>query len=187
MARSKKAPPLFKEDPADGVSRFCPECGAALQPEATPCGTCGKPLDGRIPVPPGMPSLSLVPVGVWAGILGIFLALVTVAAAAGLLGGLGPSFTVASGAGLGRGALAMLVLAQLSVQIAVVPGLLAERRWARALYLWSLTPVILTTLILVDQANALPVTARFVGGASWLGVTALQAYLVVRGNESFTN
>lgn len=145
------------------------------------------PLAGRAPAL--SPSLRLVPDSVWAGVIEVLFALATVTVAmlpgiTGAMSGRDQSAGFTGGSGPAPLALVVLVLAPLSIRIALVPGLLGQQRWARSLYLWSLPPVVLVTLILMARADGAPPAARLAGTTLYLGLTGLQAYLVLRSGTA---
>lgn len=136
-------------------------------------------------------SLRLVPDSVWAGVIEVLFALATVTVAmlpgiTGAMSGRDQSAGFPGDRGPAPLALVVLVLAPLSIRIALVPGLLGQQRWARPLYLWSLPPVALATLILIAPWVAFP-AARLTAAVLWLGLTGLQVYLVLRSGRASTS
>jgi hypothetical protein len=135
--------------------------------------------------------LRAVPAAILAGVIEVFFAAATViiffvSGLTGMLSGLAGSLLGQRSAGTFELALAVLALAQFSVQVTLVVGLLELRKWARSLYLLSIGPIIGVTLLLVAEGVPITSVTGFIAGVVWVGTTALQVYLVVTGEPEFT-
>lgn len=174
-----------------GAAKFCSECGSSLDTDAAFCSNCGKAPGTAMALVGQMPAFASIPAAAWAGTMEVFFAMTTViiVATSGLSGAVNSVARSFLGQGSGGSLLflAILSLAQLSIQIALISGLLAQRGWARPMYLWTIGPVVFVTLVIVAQGNAIMGTPGFVAGVLWVAMTALQAALVYRNEKDFTN
>jgi hypothetical protein len=168
---------------AKTIGKFCSSCGVPLDSDAAFCLECGQPQLQAVRSGV-MPEFSMIPQAIWAGILQVFFALGSLAVLVLGFSQGGNSLTQSQPF---RGLLMLLLLfAQFSVQITLVSGLLAQRHWARPLYIWTLGPLVLSTLILVAQGEVLTGTSGFVVGVAWVGLTVLQAAMVMRNGPELT-
>jgi hypothetical protein len=173
------------------MSKFCQECGARLDSDSTFCPNCGKSINA-FAATPKLPPLSTIPDPVWAGALQVFFTIttlmaITVSGVSGVVSSFSSSLFGSSSAGVWPFLLMLLSLLMVSAQVALVSGLLGQRRWARPLYMWALGPSVIITILVVLQGEVLRGSAGFGAGCVWLALTAAQAYLVVRSEAAFTN
>lgn len=169
--------------------KFCSSCGSPLEADAAFCANCGEGqlAARRINL---MPQFGTIPRSVWVAALEVFFTLTTlVVAASGLIAAISTtqSLPAQPGGAVSAITLWLLLLVQLSIQVTLVPGFLAQRRWARALYMWTLLPIVLVTLAVVLQGEALRSTPAIAIGAAWVGLTVLQAILVIRHEADYSN
>jgi hypothetical protein len=152
-----------------------------------------------------------VPPPIWAGVIQVFFGFLTLGALLVSLVGGGASVLGGGLAGsFGRGAevervavwflaSAFFSLAELSVQFPVAVGLFGLRRWAYGVYLWSIGPIILISIILLLTRPALsaggeqakmPLGFSMVVTVGFLALLALliaQIVLVLRSKEHLVN
>ncbi len=150
-----------------------------------------------------------VPPPIWAGVVGVFWILLNMSLAfmhflMGYMGG----FSAGAAGFLGQQAQAerfalwvmlsaLYYLIQLSFQAPLTCGFFQQKRWAYGLYLWSVGPLILLSLMLRIVAPAgkmlgnmsplLLISLSTVGWFLILGLTVLQLFLVLRSKDYLVN
>lgn len=208
------------------MPKFCPECAAALDADAKFCPSCrarvgvaaalGSEIRGEMKArfravadAPGMQ----VPPPIWAGVIEVFGCLVTLIQFVATGAAFGTIVVAAGVAGLaGKGAeverivvwvglYLVFYLALLSFQLPLVYGFFALKRWAYGLYLWSIGPFVLGSLVLSfakpeaveaaqKTAGELPLGVSFVLWTAVIMAVALlgtQIFLVLRSKEHLVN
>lgn len=207
------------------MPNFCANCATALELDSRFCPSCSTPVsvssalavELRENVQSGVRSIvhssSLrVPKPIWAGVIEV---LWTFMGIGGLLfGGIGAIAGTAAGAGRGAAGLfgvpralenvvvwllfALLInVVQLSFNLPLIYGFFAQRRWAYGLYLWSVGPLVLASVILKiaspssqELEAATPMSLTILSILGWIlgiGLLILQIFLVLRSKDELIN